>query len=71
MKILFPYMARWSSAHASRFYHLLTNVAELGHCVYVIQPPSRGSLEANDIDVHFFFISKKYWIKDFQQNANK
>jgi glycosyltransferase involved in cell wall biosynthesis len=51
MKILFPYMARWSSAHASRFYHLLMNVAEAGHSVYVLQPPSRGSTEANDIDV--------------------
>jgi len=44
-------MARWSSAHASRYYHLLTKVAELGHDVFVLQPPSRGSIEANDIDV--------------------
>jgi glycosyltransferase involved in cell wall biosynthesis len=51
MKILFPYMARWGSAHASRFYHLLSAVADLGHTVTVIQPPSRGSEEANDIDV--------------------
>lgn len=51
MKILFPYMARWSSAHASRYYHLLMNVAEMGHTIYVLQPPSRGSTEANDIDV--------------------
>jgi len=51
MTILFPYMARWSSAHASRFYHLLTHVAELGHNIYVIQPPSRNSTETNDIDV--------------------
>jgi glycosyltransferase involved in cell wall biosynthesis len=27
------------------------NVAEMGHTVYVLQPPSRGSSEANDIDV--------------------
>lgn len=51
MKILFPYMARWNSAHASRYFHLLTAVADQGHEVYVIQPPSRGSGEANDIDV--------------------
>lgn len=51
MTILFPYLARWASAHASRYYHLLMNVAEQGHTVYVLQPPSRGSSEANDIDV--------------------
>ena len=44
-------MARWYSAHASRYYHLLTAVAQLGHKVIVLQPPSRGSDEANDIDV--------------------
>jgi glycosyltransferase involved in cell wall biosynthesis len=51
MNILFPYMARWSSAHASRYYHLLTKVAERGHHIIVIQPPSRQSGELNDIDV--------------------
>ena len=75
MKILFPYMARWSSAHASRYYHLLMNVAEMGHTVYVLQPPSRGSSEANDIDVvlqshpnvHVITveISRKFWGADF------
>ncbi|MFZ4619001.1 MAG: glycosyltransferase family protein [Bacteroidota bacterium] len=75
MKILFPYMARWSSAHASRYYHLLMNVAEMGHTVYVLQPPSRGSSEANDIDVvlqshpnvHVITveINKSFWSADF------
>ena len=51
MNILFPYMARWSSGHASRYYHLLTQVAEQGHTIYVIQPPSRNSGELNDVDV--------------------
>ena len=51
MTILFPYMARWSSAHASRYYHLLMKVAEHGHKIIVVQPPSRKSPEANDIDV--------------------
>ncbi len=44
-------MARWSSAHASRYYHLLTHVADMGYKIIVLQPPSRGSIEANDIDV--------------------
>lgn len=44
-------MARWSGAHASRYYHLLSQVAEKGHVVYVLQAPSRESGEANDIDV--------------------
>jgi glycosyltransferase involved in cell wall biosynthesis len=44
-------MVRWSSAHASRYYHLLTKVAELGHEVIVVQPPNRGSGEATDIEV--------------------
>jgi glycosyltransferase involved in cell wall biosynthesis len=51
MNILFPYMARWSSAHASRYYHLLTKVAQRGHHITVIQPPSRFSGELNDVDV--------------------
>jgi glycosyltransferase involved in cell wall biosynthesis len=75
MNILFPYMARWSSAHASRFYHLLTHVAELGNIVYVIQPPSRKSSEANDIDVDLqshpnvhvitVQVSEKFWNYNF------
>jgi glycosyltransferase involved in cell wall biosynthesis len=50
MKILFPYMARWNSANMSRYYHLFTKVAEIGHCVIVLQPPSRKSEETNYID---------------------
>lgn len=75
MKILFPYMARWSSAHASRYYHLLMKVAELGHEVFVLQPPSRGSAEANDIDVvlqthpnvHVITveIARRFWNAEF------
>ncbi len=75
MRILFPYMARWASAHASRYYHLLMNVAEMGHTVFVLQPPSRGSSEANDIDVvlqthpnvHVITveIDRRFWEADF------
>jgi glycosyltransferase involved in cell wall biosynthesis len=75
MKILFPYMARWSSVHASRYYHLLTKVAELGNDVIVLQPPSRGSGEANDIDVvleahprirvETISINSKFWNAKF------
>ena len=68
-------MARWSSAHASRFYHLLTKVAEFGHEIFVIQPPSRASIEANDFDVALKVhhninvitlpINEKIWMKRF------
>lgn len=75
MTILFPYMARWSSAHASRYYHLLSHVADLGHTIYVLQPPSRGSSEANDIDVvlkanrniivHTVTMNATFWRAEF------
>lgn len=75
MTILFPYMARWNAIHASRYYQILTKVAELGHKIFVIQPPSRGSLEANDIDAQLkthpnielitIHINKRFWSFNF------
>jgi glycosyltransferase involved in cell wall biosynthesis len=48
VRILFPYMARWHSANRTRYHHLLTALARLGHRVTVLQPPPRtGARETN------------------------
>ncbi|MBL8521418.1 MAG: glycosyltransferase [Betaproteobacteria bacterium] len=47
MKILFPYMARWHAVNWSRYHSLLYALADLGHDVYVLQPPPLKSAETN------------------------
>jgi glycosyltransferase involved in cell wall biosynthesis len=44
-------MARWNSANMSRYYHLFNKIADAGHAVIVVQPPSRPSEETNYIDL--------------------
>jgi len=43
VKILFPYMARWHSLNWSRYHSLLIALANRGHEVHVMQPPSMRS----------------------------
>ena len=47
MKILFPYMARWKSANWSRYHSLLSDIAEAGHEVYVLQAQKLDWRETN------------------------
>ncbi len=47
MKILFPYMARWHAVNWTRYHSLLSALAEMGHEVHVLQPPSLESAETN------------------------
>ena len=47
MNILFPYMARWKAFNWTRYHSLLTCIAEMGHHVYVLQPPAMKSNETN------------------------
>jgi len=68
-------MARWNSANRSRWYHLLNKIAEKGHTVIVIQPPSRISEETSYIEVptqeqknvvlHTVPISRWFWDMKF------
>ena len=53
MKILFPYMARWKAINWTRYHSILTELAEMGHEIYVLQPPPARSDETNfqEIDV--------------------
>ncbi|MED5622037.1 glycosyltransferase family protein [Ideonella sp. BN130291] len=51
MKILFPYMARWYSLNWSRYHSLLTALAQRGHEVHVMQPPSMPSAETNFVEI--------------------
>lgn len=51
MKILFPYMARWYSLNWSRYHSLLAALAERGHEVHVMQPPSMRSAETNFVEI--------------------
>ncbi|OGS34791.1 MAG: hypothetical protein A2293_11745 [Elusimicrobia bacterium RIFOXYB2_FULL_49_7] len=47
MNFLFHYMARWKAINWTRYHYLLTNLAEMGHDVYVLQPPSLNLQETN------------------------
>lgn len=51
MKILFPYMARWYSLNWSRYHSLLIALAQRGHEVHVLQPPSLQSHETNFVEI--------------------
>lgn len=51
MKILFPYMARWHSLNWSRYHSLLIALANRGHEVHVMQPPSMRSSETNFVEI--------------------
>lgn len=55
MNFLFPYMARWKAINWTRYHQIFTRLAEEGHNVYVLQPPSLNMIETNfqeiDIDV--------------------
>jgi len=47
MKILFPYMARWFAVNWTRYHSMLTVLGEMGHEIYILQPPSLKSSETN------------------------
>lgn len=47
MKILFPYMARWKSVNWTRYHSLFDELAEMGHEIYILQPPPLLSKETN------------------------
>jgi glycosyltransferase involved in cell wall biosynthesis len=47
VKILFPYMARWHAVNWTRYHSLLVALADLGHEVVVLQPPSAALNETN------------------------
>lgn len=47
MKILFPYMARWKAVNWTRYHSILTCLAEMGHEIHVLQPPSCDLQETN------------------------
>lgn len=55
MNFLFPYMARWKAINWTRYHQIFTRLAETGHNVYVLQPPSMNLKETNfqeiEIDV--------------------
>ena len=71
MKILFPYMARWHAFNWTRYHSLLTALGEMGHEVYVLQPPSLESSETNfreiesieqkNLFLHTINITPKLW----------
>jgi glycosyltransferase involved in cell wall biosynthesis len=45
MNFLFPYMARWKAVNWSRYHQIFTRLAEMGHQVYILQPPSSNMQE--------------------------
>ncbi|MBN1348676.1 glycosyltransferase family 4 protein [candidate division KSB1 bacterium] len=47
MNFLFPYMARWNAINWTRYHQIFSQIAKLGHQVYVFQPPSQRSEETN------------------------
>lgn len=67
-------MARWKSANWTRYHQILNKIADMGHMVYVLQPPPRNSLETNFIEVETTFhenikvitipINKGFWDKE-------
>lgn len=54
MRFLFPYMARWKAVNWTRYHQIFTKLAEMGHDVYVLQPPSSDINETNyqEIDIN-------------------
>jgi len=75
MKILFPYMARWHAVNWSRYHSLLYALADAGHEIHVMQPPSLKSAETNfqeietrghpNIKVHDVALSRWIWERHF------
>ena len=71
MKILFPYMARWHAVNWSRYHSLLYALADAGHEIHVMQPPSMKSAETNfqeiesrghpNISIHEVALSRWLW----------
>lgn len=47
MRVLFPYMARWHAVNWTRYHSLLIALADLGHEIVVLQPPSAALQETN------------------------
>lgn len=70
MKILFPYMARWKSINWTRYHSLFDELAEMGHEIYILQPPPLHSKETNfqEIEValkenvHIIDVDVPMWI---------
>lgn len=53
MNFLFPYMARWKAINWTRYHQIFTRLANMGHNVYILQPPSSNMKETNfqEIDI--------------------
>jgi glycosyltransferase involved in cell wall biosynthesis len=51
MNFLIPYLMRWNSLNRSRYYQLAVNLAQQGHSVHVLQPPSKQSADTGFVSV--------------------
>jgi glycosyltransferase involved in cell wall biosynthesis len=79
MNFLFPYMARWRAINWSRYQQIFTQLAKMGHDVYVLQPPSSTIGETNfqeiSIDIpghlHLFDLNVNPVIWNMQYPLNK
>ena len=63
MKFLFPYMARWKAVNWTRYHQIFTKLAEMGHDVYVLQPPASDINETNFQEIEVNLPEKLHLIE--------
>jgi len=51
MNFLIPYLMRWNSLNRSRYYQLAVRLAQRGHFIHVLQPPSKQSTDTGFVSV--------------------
>ena len=68
MNFLFHYMARWKTINWTRYHQIFTRLAEMGHNVYILQPPSCNMKETNfqEIDIE---VPEKLHLIDVELNT--
>ena len=73
MKFLFPYMARWKAVNWTRYYQIFTKLAEMGHDVYVLQPPASNINETNLYSIIKYYVQfhNQDWIRISTINRNE
>jgi len=78
MNFLFPYMARWKAVNWTRYHQIFSQLATLGHKIYVLQPPPTNIHETNfqEIDVQIppninlfdIPVDARIWKRNFPLN---
>lgn len=78
MNFLFPYLARWKAMNWTRYHHIFTCLARMGHKIYVLQPPFSNLKETNFQEIETIVpeniylsetkLNKYLWNLDFPFN---